>query len=62
MNKVEYYSIQEFAALKGISRQAVYMLINSKHIDSVKKYGKQLIVNNSKALAYTKQPGRRTDL
>ena len=57
-----YYSVPEYAKLKGISRQAVYLLINNKELDTVNKYGKQLIINNGKAKDYQPQPGRRSDL
>jgi len=57
-----YYSIPEYAKLKSISRQAVYLLIKNNVLDTVAKYGKKLIVNNSKAKEYLPQPGRRSDL
>ena len=62
MQQPEFYSIPEYAALKQISRQAVYLLIKTKEIDSVKLYGKQLIKNNSKAVDYLPRPGKRSDL
>ena len=60
--KPDYYSVPEFAALKSVSRQAVYLLITKGELDTKKLYGKTLIVNNAKAQSYIKQPGRRSDL
>jgi predicted DNA-binding protein YlxM (UPF0122 family) len=62
MSNEVYYSIPEYAKLKGISRQAVYLLINNKRLDTAIKYGKQLIINNANAKDYQPQPGRRSDL
>jgi len=54
-----YLSVQEFARLKGVSRQGVYLLIKRGELDSVHLYEKTLIKNNEKVRNYQPHPGKQ---
>jgi len=59
---MELIRATEFAKRKGVSRQTVHSLIQSKKLNTREFAGMKLIVMNKKATNWKPEPGKRTDL